>query len=278
MATTEKSIAFESVEYETDMENKNYEKWVNQYPSEYKRFFGDLMRYAGSDMNEQDLQYFIDRGLNINELRKEYPSDSDTKRTPLHTACEYRLNNLIAPLLKLGADVNILDADEMSPLDLMLSGHGALDIENYEFCEQGIKLLIKNPQLKYEVADFILVDLCDMYKKKSEFLKEFLAKCQMRESDKLGSNSYSFEQYCQEYPLCFLDYSFIDRHYHLLTNKFKKIIRSNVRKFRPANYLAEKVTNSTCSGCPECIFGLCYNDLTDSQKSYIDNYTEFKSN
>ena len=93
----------------------------------------------------------------------------------------------------------------------------------------------------------------------------------MRKSKALKPSNYKFEEYCSEYPLCFIDFSFIDRHYHLLTDKFKSVIRTSVKTFRSSDYLLKKETNATCHGCPECIFGMCRNDLTDNQKSYIDN-------
>ena len=270
MATTE------SAQYETDMENKNYDLWLTQHPSEYVRIFADLIRYSGEQLNQTDVQRFVDLGLDLNELHSEYPSDSYKKRAPLHSACEFRLSNLIEPLLKLGAKVNLYDENRLCPLDHLLSGHGALDVENYDHVEQGVKLL-EAAKVKKKVKDYIKIDCCEIYRAQSEHLKQFLESCSMRKSGTYAPSGTMFEQYCENYPLCFLDFAFIDRHYHLLTSEFIEFIRAKVGPFRAPTYLEEKETNRVCAGCPECVFGACYNDLTDEEKSYIKQFTDFKS-
>ena len=266
---------FESAEYETDIENKNYSSWVDSYPAESVRIFGDLIRYSGGELAQSDVQYFINCGLNLNELRSEYPSDSKAKRAPLHAACEFRLDNLIAPLLKLGADVNLLDAEQLSPLDHLLAGHGALDSENYEHVEQ-CALLLESAQVKKEVTDFIRVECCSIYQEKSSYLKAFLAECTTRNSGKLIPSTYAFKKYCCDYPYCLLDRSFMLRHRFLLTAQPDEYLDFISEKTDMVNYLKNEQTNSQCTGCPECIFGSPYSELNENQKEYINKYTDFK--
>ena len=269
---TNNNDIFESAEYETDMENKNYSTCVTQHPTEYLRIFGDLIRYCGGQLNESDVQYFINLGLNLNELRSEYPSDSDKKRTPLHSACEFRLSNLIEPLLKLGADVNLLDLDQLSPLDHLLSGHGALDPEDYQQVEEGVKLL-EAANVKKEITDYIRVECCSIYQARSDYLKKFLSQCTYRISGQLKPSTAAFENYCLHYPYCLLDRSFMLRHRYLLSDEYIDFVST---KTDMVSYLKKKQTEIKCSGCPECIFGSPYNDLNENQKEYIDTYTDFK--
>ena len=58
----------------------------------------------------------------------------------------------------------------------------------------------------------------------------------------------AFDKYCQKYPLCHYDYAFMKRHEHLSEGR---------------------LDDRSCEGCPECVFGDAYNDLTDKQKQHF---------
>lgn len=71
----------------------------------------------------------------------------------------------------------------------------------------------------------------------------------MAQSAKPVPTLAAFETYCQRYPLCRMDYSFMKRHRYL-----SKV--SDLYEY-------------PCPGCPECVFGGAYDDLNDVQKQYF---------
>ena len=76
----------------------------------------------------------------------------------------------------------------------------------------------------------------------------------------------AFAVYCKKYPLCLLDQGFMGRHYDLLGPKIK------------SRYESASASVPKCTGCPECLFGDCYNELPNPKRLYIATKTQFKPN
>lgn len=162
--------------FECDMEKGNYKEWVEMYPQHTLSIFGSLLNFNGNFLKEEDIVYFMNKGVDLNLSSKAYPSEFDST-TVLVFACERRYLELVRHLLKLGANVNQRDPNGISPLESGLMGHGLNCTFNFEETESLVKILIEF-NVKKEIRKFILEDYCQAYLKDSEYLCNILNSCE----------------------------------------------------------------------------------------------------
>jgi len=169
----------EVAEFETDIEEIKYQKWVDRYPEHAMTIFGALIAFSGDEMTEADVLYFKNKGVNLNVASNVYRSDAGGT-TPLGCASEFRLNALMHSLIKHGALIDQEDQHGFTPIESVLMGHGYNDqfrIDEVEIC---VKLLVEN-NVKNELQEHIILEYCEEYWK-SDYLSNFLHQSQVRPS------------------------------------------------------------------------------------------------
>ena len=164
--------------FEADLENRKYHDWVDKYPDHTLSIFGAVMYFGGYDVDDEDVEYFKSKGVDLNAPSNIYPADSDGT-TALGSACEYRNMKLIKALVKHGAKINQEDQHGFTPLESMLTGHSVDDSHNFKACEEGIKLLVELG-VDRAVQKYIIDNFCQNYLKKSDYLKKFLNEAKKR--------------------------------------------------------------------------------------------------
>lgn len=165
----------EIYKFECDMEQGNYKQWIEKYPQHTLSIFGALLSFNGSRLTEEDIVYFMNKEIELNVPSKAYHSEFEST-TLLVFACEHRHIELAEHLLKLGADVNQRDPNNISPFESGLMGHGASCIYDSEQVESLVKLLMKYG-MKKEIKGNVLEDYCEHYLEKSEYLSTLLNSC-----------------------------------------------------------------------------------------------------
>lgn len=169
----------EIYKFECDMEQGTeqgiYKQWIEKYPQHIQSIFGALLNFNGSRMTEEDILYFMSKGINLNDSSKAYSSEFEST-TLLVFACEHRHIHLVEHLLKLGADVNQRDPNDISPFESVLMGHGANCIYDSEQVESLVKLLLKYG-MKKEIKGNVFEDYCEHYLEESEYLSTILNSC-----------------------------------------------------------------------------------------------------
>lgn len=161
----------ETVSFETDMKNGNYQEWIKKYPDHLLAIFGAYLELRGKEIIENDIIYFVNKGVNLDTKSNVFRSDN-YGTTPLGTACEFAMDNVIEILIKQGADVNLLDHHGCSPLDHALVDHSyndnscVMDVENCVkiLMEAGAqnKILDEVPRHvghKYELSEYLTIVL-----------------------------------------------------------------------------------------------------------------------
>lgn len=179
----------ECYNFESDMENGIYKPWSEKYPNHIISIFGAYINFYGhtGSITELDIKYFKERGVDLNICSTVYPSDSG-ESTPLGSACEFRMIKLMEILIKLGANVNLQDSKEFTPLDSAILGHRAGDLCDYDTIKECIDLLVKY-NVKNELLDYIKDEFLDCIKNENKtspiikFLDEFVTKCNIRKSN-----------------------------------------------------------------------------------------------
>ena len=101
--------------FESDMENNKYHKWVKDYPDHIYAIFGAVLHLA-DQIQESDIIFFKSKGVDLNVSSNAYRSDTGGT-TPLGTACEYRRPELATLLMKCGADPNQVDQYDFTPFE-----------------------------------------------------------------------------------------------------------------------------------------------------------------
>ena len=163
--------------FESDLGKNNYKKWVEKYPQHLISIFGSLLSFNGNYLKEEDIVYFIDKGVNLNIPSKAYTSELNAS-TVLVFACEHRYFGLIQYLLKLGANINQRAPNLISPLESGLMGHGIRDIFKIEEAEHFVQIL-QELKVEKKIRKFILDDYCQEYLEKSKDLSRFLLSCEL---------------------------------------------------------------------------------------------------
>jgi ankyrin repeat protein len=163
-------------QFETDMGNGKYKEWINRFPEHKLSIFGSLLCYYGNFVKEEDIIYFVDKGIDLNIESNVYPSDY-AGTTPLIYACEHRYENLIKYLLKHGADVNFNDQQKMCPLESVFLGHNPYALERVEETEKCVRILIENGSIKQlkGISDDEFHYIYDEYIEKSPYLKNVIS-------------------------------------------------------------------------------------------------------
>jgi ankyrin repeat protein len=157
------------------MEEGNYKEWIERYPQNTLSIFSALLYFNGNYLKEEDIFYFINNGVYLNTPSKAYASNFDST-TILVFACEHRYLNLVRHLLKLGANVNQRDPNDISPLESGLMGHGLDCISNFEETESLVKILMEY-NVDKEIKKTVFEDYCQDYLKKSEYLSNIFDSC-----------------------------------------------------------------------------------------------------
>lgn len=165
----------EIYKFECDMEEGKYKEWVEKYPQHTLSIFGALLSFNGNFLKEEDIIYFIEKGVDINTPSEVYPSEFDST-TVLVFACEHRYLDLVRHLLKLGANVNERDPNNISPLESGLMGHGLNYIYNFEETESLVKILMEY-NVEKEIKKTLFEDYCEDYLKNSEYLTSIFDSC-----------------------------------------------------------------------------------------------------
>lgn len=70
-----------------------------------------------TDYSLEKIKNLIDNGANVNFI-------NSTSNTPLHVACFYQCKDIILYLLQKGADYNIKNIKDKTPLDLIIPPTG----------------------------------------------------------------------------------------------------------------------------------------------------------
>lgn len=166
-------------QFECDMENGDYDKWVAAYPNYVLSIFGALMLFRGRVLKEEDLVYFMKKGVDLNVSSNAYSTEFPST-TPLVYACEYRYYDTIQLLIKLGANVNHRDANGISPLESLLIGHGADDMYDCENLEPLVDLLLEN-KVEKMIRKEVFENFCQEYVKNSEYFLYFFDSCEILE-------------------------------------------------------------------------------------------------
>lgn len=177
----------ENVHFGDDMEEGNYSKWVDKYPDHIIAIFGAYLDCGGGDQVTKDgLKYFKERGIDLNSRSNAYwLEDNRGHCTPLGLACSKRNSNLIRILIDEGAKVNVLcyknDTYIEYLLDYLFVGHvyGCRNPEGVEEClkileDAGVKKIINKSTFEKD---------CRYYVKFSQYMKEFIEKCEVVEDE-----------------------------------------------------------------------------------------------
>jgi ankyrin repeat protein len=162
----------ELTQFEIDMEEGEYNDWIQMYPQHLLSIFGAFLEFGGNFVTEADILNFKNEGVDFNVITNAYPHE-DGFTTALIFACEHRNKQLIELLILHGADVNKKDYTKMSPLESTLIGHSMLYLGEIEETETCVKLLLESGA-KSEIRKYILKDCCEEYLEKSEYLKSVL--------------------------------------------------------------------------------------------------------
>jgi len=158
----------EIYQYECDMEEGDYMHWIEKYPTYTRTIFASVL-YFYNDLNNLDIQFFINKGLDLNTTLP------IINTTALCFACEYRNIELMKSLINNEADVNVADNNGNMPLELVLMGHNPYYLRKIADCEDAIKILIDS-NVKMIIRKFVLDEFCQYYIE-SLYLKQFLKKC-----------------------------------------------------------------------------------------------------
>lgn len=189
----------ECFEFEEDLANGIYGKWVDKYPTHSMDIFASYIHFYGHSglITECDVEYFKNKGVNLNISGNIYASDAGGS-TPLGSASEFRMIKLMEILLKLGADVNLKDQYDFTPLDSAIFGHGANDIYYFDDMKECIELFLKY-EVKHELIDYIKEAVLNCINDESklnptatlEYLINFISNCTTRElkEDNLKNNN-----------------------------------------------------------------------------------------
>lgn len=127
----------ESIKF--DMRRKNYSRWVESFPTCIHSIFSYLFYYSEQDITIEDVKYFQNHGLEINEFSNLY-FRGDKYINPLIMACQCCDIKLMKVLISCGADVNMKHED-LSPLTELLSGNIIFYKSDPSKIREGLKLL-----------------------------------------------------------------------------------------------------------------------------------------
>jgi hypothetical protein len=65
----------EIYQFELDMENRRYEKWVLRYPEHTLSIFGSLLTFNRNHVKAEDICYFVSAGVDLNKVISEIKFD-----------------------------------------------------------------------------------------------------------------------------------------------------------------------------------------------------------
>lgn len=170
------AIESDEFDYEDDLSDLQYMKWVDNYPQNISVIFGDLMHYAKGHVKENDIKYFIDKGININDSTCNCDGYSVP---PLMSACEYRDVDLITSLCKYGANVNFADKNGVTILETLLCGHDADSIcpEFASIVWSGLKILVHHG-VAFKIKKWVADECYENYFVSPAIL-QFLDRCEL---------------------------------------------------------------------------------------------------
>jgi ankyrin repeat protein len=165
----------EIYQFELDMENRRYEKWVLQYPEHTLSIFGSLLTFNRNHVKAEDICYFVSAGVDLNKVSDVFPCEYG-ETTALIYACEHRFENLIQYLIKYGADVNLRDS-YMCPLESMFKGHNPYSLENITETEYCAKILLENgASMQHKsISDDEFDYIYKYYMENSEYLNKVIS-------------------------------------------------------------------------------------------------------
>jgi len=133
----------EIYQFETDMEEGKYKEWVDRFPEHMLSIFGSLLCYYGNQISEEDIIFFVNKGLDLNTISNVFPSDYEGT-TALIYAGENRHDYLMQYLIKYGADVNLKDVKGRNALESVFYGHNPYALDRVEETERCVKVLMEN--------------------------------------------------------------------------------------------------------------------------------------
>lgn len=161
-------------DFECDLENGKYQKWVEKYPQHTMPIFCSLIAFNGNYLNEEDIIYFMNKKIDLNTQIE----DCIYMTSVMHYACEMRFRYLIEYLIKYGADLNAKEQkrNRLTPLETVLMGHSIYDLSRVEETEDCVRVLIQ-AGAKRELKKWIVVECCEEFLEKSEYLKDIITSC-----------------------------------------------------------------------------------------------------
>ena len=139
--------------------------------------FAGMMNFCYDAITPYILQQFIGYGLNIDAEYSTYPNDRHDKVKPIISALEYRQVELVQVLIEAGSKIND-KCSINSAVNTALCGHSGDDASDWETCEKLIKIL-DSASAPRQIIKWVLTDCCDTYIKKSEYLRNYIASCEV---------------------------------------------------------------------------------------------------
>ena len=159
---------------EADIEDENYRSWVEKYPEHIYKIF-DMILLA-TNPNIQDIQFFVDHGLDLNHIFHYYGEFGGGLSTPLFWAAEFMKLDLFENLLKCGCDPHIETGDGFNILEAILIGHNpdrASDCEGVEKCLHILEKYVHLEDFKIK-NDWVVPELCQNFISQSEYLSKII--------------------------------------------------------------------------------------------------------
>jgi hypothetical protein len=164
--------------FELDMEIKEYKRWTEKYPEHLVSIFATYLTTKGNEVSREDVEFFVKKGVDLNEPSEVYGNFTETT-TILNYACAMRHNQLVEALIYHGANVNLLDPDDNSPLEATLIGQGYGDTKNIQGVMDCVEVLV-NSGAEKEICEFTNDEFFGSYWKIEGRVKEFLKTCKIK--------------------------------------------------------------------------------------------------
>lgn len=105
-------------EFEDDMVNGSYEKWIEKYPNILVSVFSEYLKVC-ENIKSEDIKIFKKKGIEL-DCTDDLYTCGDGSTTPLCMACECGNYEAIKALLENGANPNLRGTDGYSPLEYLL--------------------------------------------------------------------------------------------------------------------------------------------------------------
>lgn len=118
---------------EDDFAKGNYQKWVEQYPDHVYDIFAEYLSLDFQNpVTLQDIQYFQKHGVDLNRKSRAFYYSDNSEPSAFEMACEWRRLDLMKLMLQAGADVNLINDNDMAPLDSVVLGHYGPPVYKYQ--------------------------------------------------------------------------------------------------------------------------------------------------